>query len=217
MRSPGADPSSYASICWLNKKKSPTSLGWLESIDGCRVPRKAGSLPWRLPAAFLIPRAFGSRAGPCFRLPETPRPEGQGSGAGKTSWEYPKSPGISKMGQEKPAAWGKEISAGSLARQENSHQPSYPRARDAPFAFTSSQSYPCGCSSVPGTKQQHGSVPLHPKASWHIKTHPSLAAAAPGRLRGHFHRERETQAPAVQSQSPGSKVWEGFGGDFTLL
>lgn len=54
-------------------KKSPTSFGWLESIDGRRVPGKAGSLRLRLPAACFIPKAFGNGAGPCFGLLETPR------------------------------------------------------------------------------------------------------------------------------------------------
>lgn len=46
------------------------------------------------------------------------------------------------MSQEKPAVWGKEISAGSFAQWENSHQPSQLQGGDGPFAFSSSQSYP---------------------------------------------------------------------------
>lgn len=57
-----------------------------------------------------------------------------------------------------------------------------------------------------------GSIPLHPKPSWRVSSHPSPAAAAPGRQRHPLCQEGETQAPALRSQSLGSKIWEGFKG-----
>lgn len=83
------------------------------------------------------------------------------SQARRTTQEYPKSPGISKMSQEELAARVKEV----LAEKQPPAFPALGQAWQQSHCLFLFPEVSQGMQAVPGTRQRCGSIPLHPKSS----------------------------------------------------